>query len=141
MNIWCKINDYQQDITYIISIFIYKSPTYSQDSRKSIESKKYAICVRDSTYLVYLVYFGSSRRGHEGFMHAELAEFAEGHIASLVLAMRDILQCPPESGGREPQARRGYANGGYIVCYCLKYDYSNIVVETYPFPALRRYFP
>ena len=51
MNIWCKINDYQQDITYIIRIFIYKSPTYSQDSRKSIESKKYAICVRGSTYL------------------------------------------------------------------------------------------
>ena len=48
MNIWCKINDYQQDITYIIRIFIYKSPTYSQDSRKSIESKKYAICVRGS---------------------------------------------------------------------------------------------
>ena len=65
MNIWCKINDYQQDITYIIRIFIYKSPTYSQDSRKSIESKKYAICVRGSTYLVYLVYFLS---------HAEDAE-------------------------------------------------------------------
>ena len=30
-----------------------------------------------------------SRRGHEGFMHAESAEFAEAHIASLVLAMRD----------------------------------------------------
>ena len=73
--------------------------------------------------------------------HAESAEFAEAHIASLVLAMRDILQCPPESGGREPQARRGYANGEPIVCDCLKYDYSNIVVETYPFPALRRYFP
>ena len=28
-------------------------------------------------------------------VHAELAEFAEG------LAMWDILQCPPESGGRE----------------------------------------
>ena len=34
--------------------------------------------------------FGGSRRGHEGFMHAESAEFAEAHIASLVLAMRDI---------------------------------------------------
>ena len=85
--------------------------------------------------------FGGSRRGHEGFMHAESAEFAEAHIASLVLTMRDILQCPPEPGGREPKARRGYVNGEYIVCDCLKYDYSNIVVETYPFPALRRYFP
>ena len=81
-------------------------------------------------------------RGSRGFWaHAESAEFAEAHIASLVLAMRDILQCPPEAGGREPQARRGYANGGYIGCDCLKYDYRNIVVETYPFPALRRYFP
>ena len=62
MNIWCKINDYQQDITYIILIFIYKSPTYSQDSRKSIESKKYAICVRGSTYLVYLVYLGLTQK-------------------------------------------------------------------------------
>ncbi len=34
-----------------------------------------------STYHGYLVYFWS---------HAESAEFAEGHIASLVLAMRDI---------------------------------------------------
>ena len=32
---------------------------------------------------MYLGYFGS---------HAESAEFAEAHIASLVLAMRDILQ-------------------------------------------------
>ena len=37
--------------------------------------------VKSSTYLVYLVYLGS---------HAESAEFAEAHIASLVLAMRDI---------------------------------------------------
>ncbi len=33
--------------------------------------------------------FWGSRRGHEDFMHAESAEFAEAHIASLVLAMRD----------------------------------------------------
>ena len=41
--------------------------------------------------------------------HADYADFAED-TCSARAAIRDIPQCPPESGGREQQARRGYVN-------------------------------